>query len=136
MLRLTKTRFYFVPIIVRMLDILELLSRSDIPLKTNEISSATKVPQTTAYRILRTLAFRGYVSQDVEGRFSVLNQPERDIIFSGNGHVAPVREPKARKSELSGDQVIDVMYDVLQSLRPGNGKSSADENNGHRSGIA
>jgi IclR helix-turn-helix domain len=122
---------------VRALDILELLSRSDIPLKTNDISKATKVPQTTTYRILRTLAHRGYVSQDVEGRFSILNPPGRDITFFGDGHVARVGEARGRKSELSGDQVIEVMYDVLQSLQPGNGKNSERENNGNglRSGT-
>jgi DNA-binding transcriptional ArsR family regulator len=119
MLRLIKTRFYFVPIILRALDILELLSGSEIPLKTNDISSATNVPQTTAYRILRTLAYRGYVLQDVEGGFSMSNPLERDKTFCGNGHVARVEEPNLKKSQLSGDQVIEVMYSVLRSLRSG-----------------
>jgi IclR helix-turn-helix domain len=125
-----------VPVIVRTLDILELLSRSDIPLKTNEISSATKVPQTTTYRILRTLAHRGYVSQNVEGRFSISNPQGRNSTFCGDRHVARVGQSRARKTELSGDQVIEVMYDVLQSLQPGKGKNSERENIGHRTETA
>jgi len=39
MLRVTKSRFYVVPVLMRTLDILELLCESDIPLKSNEVST-------------------------------------------------------------------------------------------------
>ena len=36
MLRVTKSRFYVVPVLMRTLDILELLCESNIPLKSTE----------------------------------------------------------------------------------------------------
>lgn len=66
-----------VPVLMHTLDILELLVRTDAPLKMSEISQTTGVSQTTTYRILRTLVHRGYLAQDRKGRFSVLNQPKR-----------------------------------------------------------
>ena len=56
------------------LDILELLLKSDYPLKTRYISNTTGVSQRTTYRILQTLADRGYLAQDLEGKFSLLNR--------------------------------------------------------------
>jgi DNA-binding IclR family transcriptional regulator len=74
MLMVTKSRFYLVPVLMRALDILELLSRST-PLKMGEISLAVDVSPTTTYRILQTLVHRGYLAQDLEGKFTVVNRP-------------------------------------------------------------
>jgi DNA-binding IclR family transcriptional regulator len=74
MLMVTKSRFYLVPVLMRALDILELLSRST-PLKMGEISLAVDVSPTTTYRILQTLVQRGYLAQDLEGKFTVVNRP-------------------------------------------------------------
>jgi hypothetical protein len=83
MLRLSKARSYSIPVVVRTLDILELLSRSDSPLKTNEISDRARVSRSTTYRILKTLVQRGYVSQDLDGRFS-FSDPD-------NARITPIR---------------------------------------------
>jgi len=74
MLKVTKTRFYLVPVLMRALDIVELLARSDTPLKMGEISLAVDVSPTTTYRILQTLVHRGYLAQDLEGKFTVVNR--------------------------------------------------------------
>ena len=76
MLKDTKSGRYLVPVLMHLLDILELLQRTDAPLKMYEISEATGVSLTTTYRILRTLVHRGYLTQDREGRFRMLDRPE------------------------------------------------------------
>jgi hypothetical protein len=74
MLKDTESHRYLVPVLMHTLDVLELLLRRGVPLKMYEISEAAGVPLTTTYRILRTLAHRGYLAQDIEGRFSLLNR--------------------------------------------------------------
>lgn len=69
MLRLSKSRSYLVPVVVRTLDVLELLQSSETPLRTNQIADALRLPRTTTYRILRTLYYRGYVTQDLDGGY-------------------------------------------------------------------
>jgi DNA-binding Lrp family transcriptional regulator len=59
MLRLSQTRFYVVPAVLRTLDILELLYASKSPLKTNEIAEKAGISLSSTYRILRTLVQRG-----------------------------------------------------------------------------
>jgi len=76
MLKDTKNRSYLVPVLMHTLDILELLMKSDRPLKTSDISNTTGVSQRTTYKVLRTLADRGYLAPDHEGKFSLLNQSE------------------------------------------------------------
>jgi ribose transport system substrate-binding protein len=75
MFKTTKSRFYLVPVLMRALDILELLSRTPTPLKMGEISLAVDLSPTTTYRILQTLVQRGYLAQDLEERFTVVNRP-------------------------------------------------------------
>jgi len=120
MLRVTKSRFYVVPVLMRTLDILELLCESDIPLKSNEVSIATGVPQTTTYRILRTLVHRGYVAQDLEGRFSILSLPTKSGISLQTSDSAGVYDLKLPQEDLSGDQVIEILHRVIQALRLAN----------------
>lgn len=115
MLRITKNRFYVVPVLMRALDIVELLCVRNSPLRTNEISTATGVPTATTYRILRTLVQRGYLAQDPEGRFSILNRMETKALAV---HHATDDEPtRPYKTDLSGEQVIEIVQSVLQTLR-------------------
>jgi len=110
---------------MRTLDILELLFRNNSPLKTNEISDIVRVPRTTTYRILRTLVHRGYVSQDLEGRFSFQH--------SGNLRIIPIRPhdqyiASHGKSEFEPDQpadeVIEIVVALLHGLRRGKEKQA------------
>ncbi len=119
MLRIRKSRFYHVPVIMRTIDILEYLKSCAHPLKANEISLATKIPRSTVYRILRTLVYRGYVLQDLEGRFAV--GP-----FSTNGHAnAKSAESKSQlnftspKTPITIALVIDMMQRLLEHLQEG-----------------
>lgn len=121
MLKITKSRFYVVPVLMRTLDILEFLRRTNAPLKMHEISMATKVSSTTTYRILRTLVQRGYLVQDLEGRFSIQNRPELKVNSPGQANTA--NHLRLQKTDLSGDQVIEILDSVLQTLRLGNDAS-------------
>lgn len=116
MLKITKSRFYLVPVLMRTLDILEVLSQSAAPLKMNDISLRTGISKTTTYRILRTLVYRGYVCQDLEGRFTMLKElegPGLPPLGASIGEFALSGE-----TGLTGEQVIEVLQNVLQTLRP------------------
>ena len=75
----------------------------------NDISRATGVSQTTTYRILRTLVHRGYLSQDLEGRFSMLNRPELKNASLDETSEANSRPVPSRETDLSGEQVIEIL---------------------------
>jgi Mn-dependent DtxR family transcriptional regulator len=79
-------RLYVVPVLMSSLDILECLSRTEVPLKMNEISEATGVPLTTTYRILQTLVHRGYLAHNPEGKYSLANPDEMRPAFRKRGH--------------------------------------------------
>jgi hypothetical protein len=118
MLRITKNRFYVVPVLMRTLDILEFIRRSKTPLKMHDISTGTGVASTTTYRILRTLVHRGYLVQDIEGRFSALNRPELKVNSPQQNN--PGKHLQPHTTDLSGDQVIQILGSVLQTLKDGN----------------
>lgn len=128
MLRVSKSRAYLVPIVMRTIDILELLFKSEISLKANEVSKSTSIPHSTAYRILRTLVHRGYLAQDVEGRFRISSRLARPGAMSQNGHHAERKNDIPVSVDLSGDQVIEIVVGVLRSLKESNGRPL----NGHR----
>jgi acetolactate synthase regulatory subunit len=71
MLKISRSRHYFVPVVESTCEILELLSRSDFALKSRQIAERTRVSPTTTYRILRTLVHRGYVVHDVSGGYAL-----------------------------------------------------------------
>jgi len=134
MLRLSKTRFYLVPVVMRTVDILEFLYGRDVPLKTREISVATGIPQTTTYRILRTLVYRGYVSQDFEGRFSIPNSESKGAVQLQGGNPPIPESLNPPRTKLSGEQVIEIVHSVLHCLRNGNDGNLVHEISEGRSG--
>jgi len=75
MLRITHHRAYEVPMVMRALDILEFLRRTNLALKMDEIAAQTNTSRTSTYRIIRTLVIRGYLSESLNGqyRFNTLN---------------------------------------------------------------
>lgn len=120
MLRVTKNHFYVVPVLMRALDILEFLCERDSPIRMNEIATVTGVSQTTTYRILRTLVHRGYLAQDLEGRFSILRKPGVNSLIDRPIRVQSGQKERSRPTELSGEEVIEVLQSVLQNLRQEN----------------
>jgi hypothetical protein len=119
MLRVSKSRSYSVPVVVRTLDILEVLHGSDCPLKTNEISSLARVSRSTTYRILRTLVQRGYVFQSLDGEFSVKHSDCKRIVPMGREDLPSASMCTERESNLSTDQLIEILLGFLQALRSG-----------------
>src|SRR6476619_5224830 len=106
MLKSTNNRQYLVPVLMHTLDILELLLRSDFPLKTKDISNTTGVSQTTMYKVLRTLADRGYLAQDHEGKFSLLNQSELKNTLLLEMMVGGARPLQSVETNLPGEHAI------------------------------
>lgn len=120
MLRISKTRSYFVPIIVRALDILELLSDSKTPLKTNEIADVTETPRSTTYRILRTLLERGYIYQNLDGRFGVRDSKlDKVAAITRNNPRSALNHALENESDLSVDRVVEILLAILQGLKRG-----------------
>jgi len=115
-----KKRIYVVPVLMRTLDILELLCGSDIPLNSHEISNATDIPHTTTYRILQTLLRRGYVAQNHGGRYSIRSLPTKDPVSPRTADAQSFYDLQLLGTTLNGDRTVEVLNTVLQSLRHSN----------------
>jgi ribose transport system substrate-binding protein len=70
-------RLYLIPILSKALDVLELLERQHGPVGLEEIHGTTQISRTSLYRILKTLAHRGYVSQAQNGQYRLAARPRR-----------------------------------------------------------
>lgn len=118
MLRISRTRSYTVPMILRALDILELLSGSKTPLKRNEISDLMQIPRTTTFRILRTFLERGYIHQNLEGQFVVGNPKRTPVVPTPDGPGSMLLNHVLESDmEISIDRVIETFFAALQGLK-------------------
>jgi ribose transport system substrate-binding protein len=68
---------YLIPVLSKALDVLELLQRDSDPQTLEALYEATGISKTTVYRILKTLAHRGYVSQLPNGRYRAVSFPKK-----------------------------------------------------------
>jgi Fe2+ or Zn2+ uptake regulation protein len=118
MLRVSKSRSYSVPVVLHTLNIIEVLSESDFALKANEISDRAGVSHSTTYRILRTLVQRGYVSQDLDGRFRFrdLDKP-RIVPIIRVDQLNALHGAQEPETNVSADQLIEMLLALLQGLR-------------------
>ncbi len=109
MLRIKKTESYFVPIVLKTLDVIELLASENEALKTVHVARSLDISLTTTYRILRSLLQRGYVTQDSEGRYALaanaLAKLETPLRPDRNGHAYERRNIE----ELSREQIISML---------------------------
>ena len=79
----------------RVLDILELLFRSEEPMALKDLVSILALPKSSAHALLRTLQSRGYVERDAADRY-VLNESLRQSsgwIGGPEAHLAAVARP-------------------------------------------
>src|SRR6185436_11606289 len=79
----------------RVLDILELLARSDEPMALKDLVSILALPKSSAHALLRTLQARGYVGRDAADRY-LLNESLRQSpgwIGGPEAHLAAVARP-------------------------------------------
>ena len=70
-------RLYLIPILSKALDVLELLENSQAPVALEDVYQKTKISRTSVYRILKTLAHRGYVAQAQNGLYRLVSRPRR-----------------------------------------------------------
>lgn len=68
--QLSQRGSYTIPVVMKTIDILEHMRRSQRPLKMDCISQQTKIARSTTYRILRTLVSRGYLTHRHDGSYS------------------------------------------------------------------
>jgi DNA-binding IclR family transcriptional regulator len=79
----------------RVLDILELLFRSEEPMALKDLVSILALPKSSAHALLRTLQSRGYVERDAADRYA-LNESLRQSsgwIGGPEAHLAAVARP-------------------------------------------
>src|SRR5258708_39307974 len=74
----------------RVLDILELLFRSEEPMALKSLVSILALPKSSAHALLRTLQSRGYVERDAADRYA-LNESLRQ----SSGWIGGPRAPLA-----------------------------------------
>lgn len=70
-------RLYLIPILSKALDIIELLENSHGPVTLEDVYQKTQISKTSVYRILKTLAHRGYVAQAQTGHYRLVSRPRR-----------------------------------------------------------
>jgi ribose transport system substrate-binding protein len=70
-------RLYFIPILSKSLDVLEVLQKSERPMSLEAIYQRTHISKTTVYRILKTFVHRGYLAQSQEGLYRLAARPRK-----------------------------------------------------------
>ena len=79
----------------RVLDILELLSRSDEPMALRELVAALALPKSSAHALMQTLQARGYVERDAADRYALNGSLRQSAGWIGGpeAHLAAVARP-------------------------------------------
>src|SRR5262249_47292575 len=79
----------------RVLDILELLVRSEQPMALKDLVSVLALPKSSAHALLRTLQLRGYVERDDADRYALTESLRRSGSWIGGpeAHLAVVARP-------------------------------------------
>ena len=70
-------RLYLIPILSKALDVIELLEQDHSALALEDVYQKTNISKTSVYRILKTLAHRGYVAQTQDGLYRLVSRPRR-----------------------------------------------------------
>ena len=70
-------RLYLIPILSKALDVIELLEKDHAPLTLEDVYQKTRISKTSVYRILKTLAHRGYLAQMPNGQYRLVSRPRR-----------------------------------------------------------
>jgi hypothetical protein len=64
-------REYIVPVLLKSVQILELLGKAPVGLRIEQIHQRTGFAKTTIYRIVRTLVVSGYLVHSGDGTYSI-----------------------------------------------------------------
>src|SRR5580704_11924170 len=70
-------RLYLIPILSKALDVIELFERDHAALTLEDVYQQTNISKTSVYRILKTLAHRGYLAQTPNGQYRLVSRPRR-----------------------------------------------------------
>jgi ribose transport system substrate-binding protein len=91
-------RNYRVGTLEKALDVLEAIERAVTPVSAQELALATGVQRTAVYRLLSTLAVRGYVQRLPDSRYTISSRRRR-LSF---GYMAPLSGNAFREQLLHG----------------------------------
>jgi ribose transport system substrate-binding protein len=115
---------YLIPVLSKALDVLELLQQETDAQSLEVIYGKTKISKTTVYRILKTLAHRGYVSQLPNGRYRAVSLPKKSRFGFGSESAempfsADVTESLKTAAAAAGVElvVLDNRYDAFAAVR-------------------
>ena len=90
-------RLYLIPVLSKALDILELLQSESRPMTLEAIHQRTTISKTTVYRILKTFAHRGYLSQAPDGTYRHVVRPRKMRFgFAGQSSEMPFSNEVSR----------------------------------------
>jgi DNA-binding IclR family transcriptional regulator len=109
-----------VPVIDRMLDILDIIERRPDGVSIRELSDLLRLPRTTVYRVLNTLLTRGVIKRNSAGAFllgprlltlatTLLGSRGHDLAESAKPHLKRFSESTGEACKISvrdGDQVL------------------------------
>src|SRR5258708_24760938 len=112
----------------RVLDILELLFRSEEPMALKDLVSILALPKSSAHALLRTLQSRGYVERDPADRYALAESLRQSSGWIGGpqAHLAAVGRPMM-------DQVRDDLGEaVVLGVRPARGGVKVSTQSGRR----
>jgi ribose transport system substrate-binding protein len=117
-------RLYLIPVLTKALDILELLQSEGQPMVLESIHKRTRISKTTVYRILKTLAHRGYVGQTADRQYRHIARPTKlRFGFGGQSAEMPFSEAvTASLREAAASVGIDLLvldnrYDAATAIR-------------------
>ncbi len=118
------SRLYHIPVLSKALDILEFLQTQKASASLEEIHRQTRFSKTTVYRILRTLAHRGYLAHQEDGRYRLVSRPSKlRFGFAGQSEKLPfsqvVTASLKEAAVASGIEllILDNRYDAGTALR-------------------
>src|SRR5260370_40338680 len=87
------SRLYLIPVLSKALDVLELMQKENSPRMLEEIYQRTRISKTTVYRILKTLAHRGYLAHSENGLYRLGSRPRKVRFgFGGESSEMPFSE--------------------------------------------
>jgi len=86
-------RLYLIPVLSKALDVLEMVQRENTPMSLESIYQRTHISKTTVYRILKTLAHRGYLTHAQDGLYRAIGNPRKMVFgFGGESTEMPFSE--------------------------------------------
>jgi len=123
-LRKTTQRLYLIPVLLKALDVLELLQSDSQPMTLEAIHRKTRISKTTVYRILKTLVHRGYLTHSSDGLYrQVIRTRKMRFGFGSQSADMPfsveVTESLVLAAAAMGVDllILDNRYDAITAVR-------------------